>query len=175
MNNNVYITGFSGSGKSTSGKELAQLLERDFVDMDSEIEKLQNESIPSIFTNHGEPFFRSIETGLLDSISRKTDQIVSTGGGVPTIPENVRIMRCTGKIVCLIASVETLSQRISHHLATDGEKADRPMIVSDNQTERIRDLLEIRRESYEQADVLVDTENKSPRMIANEISKVLEL
>ena len=49
------------------------------------------------------------------------------------------------------------------------------MIVSDNQTERIRDLLEIRRESYEQADVLVDTENKSPRMIANEISKVLEL
>ena len=49
------------------------------------------------------------------------------------------------------------------------------MIVSDTQTERIRDLLEIRRESYEQADVLVDTENKSPRMIANEISKVLEL
>ena len=71
--------------------------------------------------------------------------------------------------------METLSQRISHHSATDGEKADRPMIVSDNQTERIRDLLEIRRESYEQADVLVDTENKSPRMIANEISKVLEL
>ena len=94
MNNNVYITGFSGSGKSTSGKELAQLLERDFVDMDSEIEKLQNESIPSIFTNHGEPFFRSIETGLLDSISRKTDQIVSTGGGVPTIPKNVKIMSC---------------------------------------------------------------------------------
>ena len=58
MNNNVYITGFSGSGKSTSGRELAILLEREFVDMDSEIEKLHEQTIPDIFEEHGEVGFR---------------------------------------------------------------------------------------------------------------------
>ena len=175
MNNNVYITGFSGSGKSTSGRELALLLERDFVDMDSEIEKLHKQTIPDIFEEHGEVVFRGLETGLLTQISRKDGQIVSTGGGVPTIPENVKIMKCTGKIVCLMASVETLSKRISHHSNTAGNKADRPMLYSGDRTERIRDLLDIRRESYNQADLLVDTEDKSPKMVAIEIAEALKL
>ena len=175
MNNNVYITGFSGSGKSTSGRELAILLERAFVDMDSEIEKLHEQTIPDIFEEHGEVGFRSFETGLLTQISGKYGQIVSTGGGVPTIPQNVKIMKRTGKIVCLLASVETLSKRISDHSNIAGGKADRPMLYSDDQTERIRDLLDIRRDSYNQADLLVDTEDKSPKMVAIEIAKVLEL
>ena len=100
---------------------------------------------------------------------------MSTGGGVPTIPQNVKIMKRTGKIVCLLANVETLSKRISDHSNVEGGKADRPMLYSDDQTERIRDLLDIRRDSYNQADLLVDTEDKSPKMVAIEIAKVLEL
>ena len=136
---------------------------------------MHKQTIPDIFEEHGEVVFRGLETGLLTQISRKDGQIVSTGGGVPTIPKNVKIMNCTGKIVCLKASVETLSKRISHHSNTAGDKADRPMLYSGDRTERIRDLLDIRRESYNQADLLVDTEDKSPKMVAIEIAEALKL
>ena len=175
MDYNIYLTGFSGTGKTTSGKALAGMLRVTFIDMDCEIENIQGKTIPQIFDTCGEGGFRQIETNFLKQISSTMGQVVSTGGGVPALEENRRIMSSAGKIICLTAKPEIILQRLKGHAEAAGEKAARPMLLSDYPLARIRRLLSERENSYSKSDLVVNTEFLEPESVAKRIIERLSL
>lgn len=106
---NIALIGMAGSGKSTVGTLLAQMLDRRFVDMDEEIVKKAGKSIPEIFAEDGEEAFRSLETQVLSELSGESGLVIATGGGVVTRPRNLPLLRRNSRIVRLIRPVEELS------------------------------------------------------------------
>ncbi|MCX7914041.1 MAG: shikimate kinase [Thermodesulfovibrionales bacterium] len=163
---NIVLTGFMGTGKSEVGRVLAEKLSFDFLDSDAEIEKRENMSITQIFTNYGERKFRDIEADIIRELSEKEKVVISTGGGVVLRQSNMLNLRKKGIVVCLTASAETILQRVKD---TD----DRPLLKGDDPLGRIRELLEYRTPFYGDADITINTENKTPEEIASEIIEKL--
>src|SRR5690349_7578905 len=85
---NVVLIGFMGCGKTTLGARLADMLGLKFVDMDDCIIRKAGCTIPEIFARRGEHGFRELESSVLDELSYSSRQVIATGGGVVTIPEN---------------------------------------------------------------------------------------
>ncbi|MCL4491297.1 MAG: shikimate kinase [Nitrospirae bacterium] len=163
---NIILTGFMGTGKTEVGKLLSQKLGYVLIDIDSEIEKEQRTAITEIFKQHGEPGFRDIESAVIKRFSDASRAVISTGGGAVLRQENMAGLRKNGVIVCLMATPETIVQRTS-------SGNDRPLLQVENPLKRIRELLEFRRPYYEKADIIIDTENKSPLEVAEEIIKAV--
>jgi shikimate kinase len=132
------------------------------IDVDTEIEKSTKMTINKIFKQFGEPRFREIESETIKQVSENNNVIISTGGGAVLKQENMVAMRKKGIIVCLTAAPETILERTK-------STRDRPLLLVENPLERIRELLEFRRPFYEKADVMIDTERKTPLQIAEEI------
>ena len=109
----VALTGFRGAGKTTVGYILAGKLGLDFIDMDSEIERMENETVTSIFENRGEAAFRKMETGLAAELSERDNLVVATGGGVVTSEEARETLLNKAVVVYLEADAETLHARIA--------------------------------------------------------------
>ena len=108
---NLYLVGPMGVGKTTIGKLLAKRLKRRFVDLDDEIERRAGAAIPWIFDVEGEAGFRKRESELLTEYADSELMIVSTGGGVVLKEENRNILKSTGIVVFLNASVDQLYER----------------------------------------------------------------
>ena len=159
---NIVLTGFMGSGKTVVARQLARLLGMKVIDVDTEIEKSTKMTINKIFEQFGEPRFREIETETIKQVSENNNVIISTGGGAVLKQENMDAMRKKGVIVCLAAAPETILERTK-------STRDRPLLLVENPLERIKELLEFRRPFYEKADVMIDTERKTPLQIAEEI------
>ena len=124
MNTNIILIGFMGSGKTTVGRELSKELDKPFIDMDEEIEKMENITISEIFKINGEKYFRDIETNFLKSF-KDTDSIISTGGGVILKEENTKLLKQLGKIIFLHAD-------INHILNNLKEDDSRPLLQTSN-------------------------------------------
>ena len=110
MNKRIYFIGMPASGKTTLGKKLANKLSFSFVDLDWEIEKQEQMSIPAIFSLHGEAYFRRVEQKIL----RKTlpvNAVIATGGGAPCFFDNMDFILNHGYSIFLNTPLETLSQR----------------------------------------------------------------
>jgi shikimate kinase len=159
---NIVLTGFMGSGKTVVAKQLARLLGMKVIDVDTEIEKSAKMTISKIFKQLGEPRFREIETENIKKVSENSNVIISTGGGAVLQQENMDAMRQKGVIICLIAAPETILERTM-------KTKDRPLLLVENPLERIKELLEFRKPFYEKADIMIDTESKTPLQIAEEI------
>lgn len=159
---NIILTGFMGTGKTAVGKELSRLLAMTLIDVDTEVEKSQKMTINEIFKEFGEQRFREIETGMIKTVSENRKVIISTGGGAVLKQENMDILRGNGIIVCLTATPETILQRTSNN-------SDRPLLQVENPFKKINDLLQSRKPYYEKADIMIDTEDKTPLQIAEEI------
>ncbi len=154
----IALIGMPGCGKSTIGAILAQKLNKDFIDIDIEIEKQISMSIPEFFASKGEKAFREIETKTLDEYSRKSGVIIATGGGVIKNPKNLPVLKQNSLIVMIKRPIEAL--------ATEG----RPISLSSNLQQLAKERLPI----YEAwKDICVDTSNSSPEDIADEIIKYL--
>ena len=173
MKNNIYLTGFSGTGKSTVGNVLAIMTGKDFVDVDLVIEEIEGKSIPDIFALKGEEYFRSVETKCLREVAARSEIIVSTGGGVPVLDQNIEIMEDSGAIVWLKATPETILARLSEQSEETGVQNNRPMLVSQQPLERIAKLLKSRQIAYRKSDLSVDTDGKNPETVAKEIYRSL--
>ena len=154
---NIYLIGFSGTGKTNSGRQAAGMLGWEFFEMDDEIEAEAGKKIPEIFEEDGEKRFREIETGVLRKAAARCGFVVSTGGGVPTVEENRRIMAATGIVIRLTASPETISARLTASAGRRG-RALRPLLGSEAPLDRVRALLAEREEAYASADGHIDTE-----------------
>jgi shikimate kinase len=159
---NIVLTGFMGAGKTAVGRELTHILGWKIIDVDDEIVKAQDMTINEIFSKFGEPAFRDMETETIRKVARNRNVIISTGGGAVLRQENMDILREDGVIICLWASPETILKRT-------GRNSERPLLQVEDPLKRIKELLEYRRPFYEKADIMIDTEEKTPFCIAEEI------
>ena len=146
-----------GSGKTHWAKQLADCLKLPLYDLDMEIINLEKRSIPEIFSESGEEFFRVKEKEILEAlIDKNGSMVLSCGGGTPCFLNNIELMKRYGTVVWLNTHVDVLLQRLLK------EKAQRPLLknVDDHDLKSyiIRKLNE-RRMYYQQADVTVDNEN----------------
>lgn len=106
---NVALIGMPGCGKSCTGRELAGITGRKFYDLDRMIENSAGKSIPDIFEQEGEEFFRRLETDILKEVSAESGSVIATGGGVVVRPENLPALRQNSTIVFLERDISELS------------------------------------------------------------------
>ena len=118
----IYLIGYMGSGKTTSGKKLAKMLKYDFLDMDKSIEKRKGMTIDEIFEKEGELKFREYESEYLKECSQLKDTVISTGGGTPCFNDNMELIKYSGISIYLRLPVKTL------HLRLLNSKKNRPLI-----------------------------------------------
>jgi shikimate kinase/3-dehydroquinate synthase len=164
---NIILTGFMGTGKSSVARELARLLGRKIIDVDAEIEK-KGMPITEIFKTHGEPYFRDMESTLLKELSGARQVIISTGGGIVLRAENRGLLKKIGIVICLTASPETI-------LARTSKTTERPLLQVPDPLGTINDLLAARDACYRDADLMIATDGKNPREVAEEILEKLEI
>lgn len=110
-NSNIIIIGMPGSGKSSIGRNLAKNLNREFIDIDKEIEKNQNMSIPNIFKNYGEQYFRNIEKEMVKKVGKLQGKVISTGGGVIIDSDNYYPLKQNGVIFNITRHLDNLSSK----------------------------------------------------------------
>lgn len=138
---NVLLIGMPGCGKSAFGKAAADSLNLEFLDTDAEIERREG-PIPDIFAERGEEEFRKIETETLRDCLRGDNRIISTGGGIVTRGENIKIMKDSGAAVIFI-------DRPLELIAGDIDTSGRPLL-RDN-AERLKTLYNERYDKYREA------------------------
>jgi shikimate kinase len=166
-NNNVFLVGAMGAGKSTIGRSLASLLHMPFFDSDHEIEVRTGASVTLIFEIEGEPGFRQREAGIIEELTRGENIVLATGGGVVLMPDNRRHLRERGTVVYLQASLDTLLERTRHD-------RDRPLLQTDDREGVLKRLLAQRDPLYRDvAHIVVETTHRPPATVAREIVKRL--
>ncbi len=165
MRKNIYLIGFMGVGKSTIGRLLAAEMKGQLVEMDETIEAEQGITINEIFAQHGENYFRDLESELVERIAAQEGKIVSCGGGAVLREENTANMKKSGTIVFLSATPETIYKRVRY-------STNRPLLNGNMNVEYIAGLMEKRRALYEgAADVVIFTDGKETAEIVEEIKK----
>ncbi len=126
---NIILCGFMGAGKTVVGKELAKLMNYQFIDMDEKIEAEENTSIKEIFRIYGEEHFRNLEHELCKRVKDMEKCVISTGGGAMTYERNVEAIKKGGKVIFLDASFPVICKRIedddTRPLFQDKEKAEK--------------------------------------------------
>lgn len=165
---NLTLIGFMGSGKSAVGRLAAAQLGFDFLDTDERIESAAGMSIPEIFQREGEAGFREWERRIVRSLAGLSRTVIATGGGLPTYDDHLERLKEHSLVVCLWASPETLYQRVRHH-------DHRPLLQTADPLARIRELLARREPWYRQADVLIQTEQRSVREVAAQVVHAFRL
>lgn len=161
---NIILTGFMGSGKTSVGICLSYRLRKILLDTDKEIERRQGKTVSDIFAQDGEEAFRQMETEYLKELLKATEsRIVSTGGGMPVREENRTLLKKLGTVVYLQASPETVYERLK-------EDTTRPLLQNGDAEKKITGLLAKRQDFYESgADMIIRTDDKSIDEIAEEI------
>ncbi|MBP3952340.1 shikimate kinase [Bacillus suaedae] len=165
MVNNIYITGFMGSGKTTVGQALAKSLGYQVTDTDKWIEEMEGQSISTIFKQYGEPYFRDLETNALQQISGN-QLIITTGGGIIMRPENREIMKEKGEIIYLQCDLEEVFLRLN-------DDTTRPLLEKEDKS-NVEKLYQSRLPFYEEADYTINTTGKSIHFIVQELKSLLK-
>lgn len=157
-----------GSGKSTIGRGLASKMDMRFIDLDSHIQEMRNQTIEQIFKSHGETFFRELENKYLKEITKDAYNIViSTGGGTPCWGDNMEIIKRSGISIYLKCSPEMLSDRLLN------SKHKRPLIEGKNETELkdyIKTTLQKRELFYNQASIIIANPSRDVTQIIEVLS-----
>jgi len=164
---NIVLIGFMGTGKTVTGRVIAERTGMELVDMDSIIEERAGKPISDIFATDGEPAFRRMERELARELSQREGLIISTGGGIILNPDNTADLEKTGLTVCLTASPETIFQRLENDTT-------RPLLSGDKK-EQISDLLETRKPLYDAIAHQIDGDRLDPEGRADAILKLYEL
>jgi shikimate kinase len=139
----LFLVGMMGAGKTTIGRSLARILNREFVDLDHELEARCGVRVSLIFDIEGEEGFRKRETTLLEECSRRRGIVLATGGGAILAPENRTYLKERGVVVYLRASADELFRRVARD-------RNRPLLQTADPKSRIRSLLEEREPLYEE-------------------------
>jgi shikimate kinase len=147
----VFLVGMMGAGKTTIGRQLARVLNREFMDLDHELEARCGVRVSLIFDIEGEEGFRRRETAALDECSRKPGIVLATGGGAVLSPQNRLYLKERGVVVYLRASAEELFRRLARDRS-------RPLLQTADPQARINELIAQREPLYESiADLTIET------------------
>ena len=171
MRANIFLTGFSGSGKTTVGREVARRLGWGYVDTDEEIVKVSGKPIGATFREEGEPRFRELEHQCLARVCRDESQVVSTGGGIVVDEANRKLMEEAGLVVCLEARPETIRQRLEAERNDSSDPVVRPMLAGPDPKDRVITLKSQRQPYYALAQWTVHTDRMTISESADEVVK----
>lgn len=154
-----------GTGKTTAGRHLAQVLNLEFYDLDHYIESRFQKTVSQIFEEQGEEKFRELERNMLQEVGAFENVVIATGGGSPCFYDNMDYMRRVGQTVYLKASPQALTERLSTC------KAKRPLIKDKSDEELLEFVIENlkkREPFYSQADYIFETENLVNKTLVDE-------
>ena len=175
MGSNIFITGFSGSGKTTVAREVAWVLGWRFVDTDEEIVAVSGRSIEAIFQRGSETEFRELERECLERVCQGERQVVSTGGGIVGDERNRRAMEDAGVVICLEARPDTLLRRLKAQKKEARGPLVRPLLVDPDPLGRISALKSQRQPSYALAHWTVHTDHLMPSEVAREVANAFRM
>lgn len=159
---NLALVGFMGTGKSSVGRLVADLLHFTFLDTDDVIVARAGKSVADIFAQEGEAVFRERERQLVEELTRRTRTVIATGGGLPVHMENLASLKSHALVICLWAAPERIWERVRN-------QSHRPLLREGDPIQKIKELLAAREPVYRQADVLVNTEMRSMREVAHQV------
>jgi len=163
---NLYLIGMMGSGKSSTGRPLAQRLGYGFVDADGVVEALAGRPIPQIFETDGEQGFRTLESQVLQAIGQRHSLVVATGGGVITQPENWGVLH-QGIVIWLAPERDQLLARL---LVDPGE---RPLLQERDPAAALDAILEARTPLYAEADLRITVSDETVNALTEKILEAI--
>jgi len=167
MGDNIILTGFMGTGKTAAGRILAGRLGREFIDTDELIVARTGRSIPDIFHEDGEAFFRALERDVASELAQQRDLVIATGGGMMVDPANATALGTGGAIFCLWAEPATILDRLNRDTHT------RPLLAGDDPAVKISALLRRRAASYARFRA-IQTDGQEADAVVDEIITALE-
>lgn len=156
------------TGKTVTGKLLAEQLGYEFVDTDALIAKRTGMSVAEIFNQKGEAAFRRMERELAKELGNKEGLVVSTGGGMMLDEKNAGALGRRGRIFCLTATPEEIFDRVSNDKQTN-----RPLLNVDDPRHQIREMLEQRAEGYSRYHQIA-TSGKTPEEIVRSLLDIFQ-
>ncbi|HYV92247.1 MAG TPA: shikimate kinase [Chitinophagales bacterium] len=168
---NIFLLGFMGSGKTFLGKQLAEMMNYEFIDLDEVIEKSEGSSISGIFSSKGEEYFREKESISLKSFSETRNAIIATGGGTPCFHDNMNWMNEHGITVYLNHSPEILFQRLKP------EADHRPLLSGKSDEELlhfIQTKLQERNPFYSQSHLIVNANEIAAAALQEKITLLIK-
>ena len=171
----IFLTGFSGSGKSTIGPLLANSLGYEFIDLDLTIEKNAGKAINRIFLENGEEYFRNLERQSIEELVEGNNLVISLGGGVLENDRSFELIKASGTLVYLKSPSKTLARRLYN-------KTDRPLLKGEHGRklsreeieEKITAILLHREPRYESADITVHTDINRIGSTVEELTRKIE-
>lgn len=167
MQNNIFLIGPMGAGKTTIGSSLAKKTHRQFFDSDQVIEEHTGARISLIFDIEGEAGFRARESATIDELTSLSDIVLATGGGAVLAEENRRCLTDRGTVIYLQAPLKSLLRRTSR-------TRNRPLLQTADPEQTLRDLMAEREPLYcSTADLIIDTGNRTVPAIVKEILKAI--
>ena len=156
------------SGKTSTGRFLAKLLKRRFVDIDHEIERSAGQSIPDIFSQQGEEFFRKLEKRQITKAMKMHYAVIAVGGGAVMDPVNVRRLRTNALVVGLSVKPATVLKRVK-------DRSSRPLLAGKNPKQKVQKLLTERKKFYAKAaHYVTPTDGLTPLEVARHVWKIIE-
>lgn len=164
----VFLVGPMGAGKTTIGRLLAELMQKRFIDTDQVIVERAGADIPWIFDLEGEAGFRQRESQVIAELTQEPNIVLATGGGAVLWSENRAALRTGGQVVYLRTQVSTQVRRTQRD-------RNRPLLQTGQPAATMKRLM-IEREPFylEVADVVVDTDQMNPKLLARELAETLQ-
>lgn len=165
---NIFLIGPMGAGKTTIGKQLAEVLKLDFIDSDQELEKRTGAPIDWIFDIEGEDGFRKREENIIEELTQMQGIVLATGGGAIVSDKSRNFLAARGVVVYLETSIEQQLER------TRRDKR-RPLIQNENPKEVLEQLMKERESMYTDiADLTVPTNISSVKSVAKQIVELMD-
>ena len=166
-NNNIYLVGMPGAGKTTVGRQLARRMQRSFIDADHEIEARTGVRIPLIFDIEGEQGFRDRESRVISELANESNLIVATGGGAVLSPENRTALKQGGTVVYLHVAPRLLFERTRLD-------PNRPLLQVADPMQKIEELFAQRDPLYrEVADIVINSMGGSINHLVKQVEREL--
>jgi len=159
---NIALIGFMGAGKSAVGRLIAAQLHYSLLDTDEIVEARAGKIISAIFAEEGEEGFRRRELAVVAELTGRHRSVIATGGGVGADETNLASLKSHALVVCLWASPEKIWERVR-------SQTHRPLLRDPDPRGRIRQLLGARESTYKKADVLLNTDLRSLREVAQQV------
>ena len=165
-NRALVLVGLMGAGKTSVGRRLAEKLEIPFVDADHEIEVAAGKSIPEIFADHGEDYFREGERRVIARLLENGQQVLATGGGAFMNAETREKIKNSSVSLWLKADLDVLLKRVA-------KRNDRPLLQTDDPATIMRQLIDMRYPVYAQSDITVESHDVQHGQMVNDVIKAL--
>lgn len=160
------LVGLPGSGKTTTGRRVAKVLNRPFLDFDEEIERREGKSVAAIFAAHGEEYFRMLEAKLSEELAKAPAMVLAPGGGWITRLSSVTGLRARTRIIWLRVSAEAAVARMGRNVSL------RPLLTAGDPVAVLRRLESERRSAYGTADASINTEPLTQQEVTHEIARL---